>query len=82
MDYSQKVLSVSNPCKAGNRPCADDTIHFSNGVFEEILQPHEDLLIINVDIRLEHRITKVMVDLRSLVIVIYYEAFEKMDYKA
>lgn len=75
-------MSGFNTCKAGKRPCLNDTLHFSDGNLEEILHSHKNPLIINVDIGLEHRISKLMVDPRSLVNVLYYKAFEKMDYKA
>lgn len=70
-------MSALDTCKVRKRPCLNDAICFLDGDLEEIFHPHEVPLVINANIKPKHWITKIMVDPRGLVNVLYHEAFER-----
>lgn len=76
-NYSMKVMPTSYSRRVRKWQCHDDAIYFNDGDLKEILHPHEDPLLVEVKIRSEPQITKVMIDLGSSVDGLYYEAFEK-----
>lgn len=48
---------------------------------ENILKPHDDLLVIEVDIGQNNNVTKIMVDTGSSIDILYITSYKRMGVK-
>lgn len=56
-------------------------IIFSNDVVEIILYPHDDALVVTLDIAF-HNVVRIMVNTGSLMDIIFVDALRRMDIKS
>lgn len=57
------------------------SIIFSNDVVERIIYPHDDALMVTLDIAF-HNVARIMVNTRSLMDIIFVDALRRMDIKS
>lgn len=76
--YTWKVLSASTSNAKGKRPLQDDALYFTEDDMKKVMKHHEDPLVIEADIRQNNRVSKIMVDMRSFVDILYINAYKRM----
>lgn len=83
ISYTRKFLhtTVQPEKNHKKRTYPKESVNFSEEDMDDILNPHEDLLVIQIDIGKDLSLAKVMVNNECLVDILYLVAFEKMDFK-
>lgn len=75
------MMSTSTPQDNKKRIRKEKSTYFSEENLDDIMQPHEDSLVIQVGIGPNYRIERIIIDTGSSADILYLDTFTRMDLK-